>query len=203
MRVGYARCSTQAQDARRQTAALTEVGCERIFVDAWTGDSHIRGRAGGKEMDAMLREGEDRVIVTELARAGRRPAALLTWLEELDRRGIEFESLSEGIVLIPGNPNAVSRLLVTVLAAVADLERQVLLARAAAGRKEAMAAGVRFGRPEKLDEAQKRALARAHNAAVNDGQSATAAARETGRVFGVSPRTVFRIVAAEREKVAA
>lgn len=66
-----------------------------------------------------------------------------------------------------------------------------------------MKAGVRFGRPEKLDEAQKRALARAHNAAVNDGQSATAAARETGRVFGVSPRTVFRIVAAEREKVAA
>lgn len=202
MKVGYARVSTQAQDARRQDAALTAAGCERIFVDAWTGDSALRGRESGRQMDDLTRRG-DRVLVTELARAGRRPAALLTWLEELDRRGIEFESLSEGIVLIPGNPNAVSRLLVTVLAAVADLERQVLLARAAAGRKEAMAAGVRFGRPEKLDEAQKRALARAHNAAVNDGQSATAAARETGRVFGVSPRTVFRIVAAEREKVAA
>lgn len=202
MKVGYARCSTQAQDARRQTAALTEAGCERIFVDAWTGDSHIRGREGGKEMDAMLRSA-DRVVVSELARAGRRPAALLTWLEELDRRGVEFESLSEGIVLIPDNPNAVSRLLVTVLAAVADLERQVLLARAAAGRKEALAAGVRFGRPEKLDDAQKRALARAYNAAVNEGQSATSAARETGRVFDISPRTVFRIVAAEKEKVAA
>lgn len=202
MKVGYARVSTVAQDARRQDAALAAVGCERIFVDAWTGDSAVRGRESGRQMDDMLRAG-DRVVCTELARAGRRPAALLTWLEDLDRRGIEFESLSEGITLIPGNPNAVSRLLVTVLAAVADLERQVLLARAAAGRKEAMAAGVRFGRPEKLDEAQKRALARAHNAAVNDGQSATAAARETGRVFDISPRTVFRIVAAEKEKVAA
>lgn len=202
MKVGYARVSTVAQDTRRQDAALAEAGCERIFIDKWTGDSHIRGREGGRQMDSILRAG-DRVVCTEIGRAGRKPAALLAWLDELDHRGVEVEFLNEGLVFIPGTPNAVAHLIVGIMASIASMERSILLMRAEQGRKEAMKAGVRFGRPEKLDEAQKRALARAHNAAVNDGQSATAAARETGRVFGVSPRTVFRIVAAEREKVAA
>lgn len=202
MKVGYARVSTQAQDTRRQDAALTAAGCERIYMDKWTGNSAIRGREGGRQMDDMLRAG-DRVVVTELARAGRRSSALLSWLDDLEQRSIEFEALSENIVIIPGDENPVGRLLVAVISAVAEMDRQVLLARAAAGRKEALAQGVRFGRPEKLDDAQKRALARAYNAAVNEGQSATSAARETGRVFDISPRTVFRIVAAEKEKVAA
>lgn len=202
MKVGYARVSTQAQDTRRQDAALTAAGCERIYMDKWTGNSAIRGREGGRQMDDMLRAG-DRVVVTELARAGRRSSALLSWLDDLEQRSIEFEALSENIVIIPGDENPVGRLLVAVISAVAEMDRSVLLARAEAGRREAMKAGVRFGRPEKLDDAQKRALARAYNAAVNEGQSATSAARETGRVFDISPRTVFRIVAAEKENVAA
>lgn len=202
MKVGYGRVSTQAQDTRRQDAALTAAGCERIFMDKWSGDSSIRGRENGRQMDDMLRSG-DRVVVTELARAGRRSSALFTWLDDLERRGIEFEALSENILVIPGKNSPTGRMLLAIISAVAEMERKVLLERAAAGRKEAMAQGVRFGRPEKLDDAQKRALARAYNAAVNEGQSATAAARETGRVFDISPRTVFRIVAAEKEKVAA
>lgn len=206
MKVGYARVSTQAQDTRRQDAALTAAGCERIYMDKWTGNSAIRGREGGRQMDDMLREGQDRVVVTELARAGRRASALLTWLDDLERRGIEFEALSENILIIPGEDNMVGRLLVSVCSAVAEMDRQVLLSRAAAGRKEALAAGVRFGRPEKLDAAQKKALVRSYTAARNEGGTATASARETSRVFGVSPRTVFRVVADaenQKEKVAA
>lgn len=202
MKVGYARVSTQTQDTRRQDAALAAAGCERIFIDRWTGDSHIRGRESGRQMDDMLRAG-DRVVCTEIGRAGRRPAALLTWLEELDQRGVEIEFLAEGLTFVPGEPNIVGHLVVGIMASMASAERSTLLMRAEQGRKQAMAQGVRFGRPEKLDDAQKRALARAYNAAVNEGQSSTAAARETGRVFDISPRTVFRIVAAEKEKVAA
>ncbi len=88
----------------------------------------------------------DRIIVTELARAGRRPAALLTWLDQLAESGIEFESLSEGIVIVPGETNPLGRLLVHLLAAVAELERpcsSVERQRAVRG----IEAGVRFDDP--------------------------------------------------------
>jgi DNA invertase Pin-like site-specific DNA recombinase len=205
MRVGYARVSSVGgqQDHRRQTAALEAAGCDKLFYDSWTGDSALRGRTGASQMDDMLRPG-DRVVVSELSRAGRRPAALLTWLDGLEERGIEFESLSENIVIIPGQENTLGRLLLVILAAVADLERKVLLARAEAGRREAMKQGVRFGRPEKLSEAEKAKLVRLYKASVAEGMTATASARETGRTFDVSDRTVFRIVrAAEDAKAAA
>ena len=205
MRVGYARVSTAGgqQDHRRQTAALEAALCDRVFYDSWTGDSALRGRTGASEMNAMLREG-DRVVVTELSRAGRRPAALLTWLDELEERGIEFESLSENIIIIPGQENTLGRLLLVILAAVADLERKVLLARAEAGRREAMKQGVRFGRPEKLSDSEKQKLVRLYRASLADGMTATASARETGRTFSVSERTVWRVVrAAEQSKAGA
>lgn len=201
MKLGYSRVSTAQQDHARQLAALEAAGCERIFTDKWTGDSALRGRSGGSELMQHARRG-DRIIVTELARAGRRPAALLTWLDQLAENGVEFESLSEGIVIVPGETNPLGRLLVHLLAAVAELERSVLLSRAAAGREEAMKKGVRFGRPEKLSsEAEKAKLVRLYKASLADGMTATASARETGRTFGVSERTVWRIVrAAEQGK---
>lgn len=195
MRIGYARVSTAQQDHQRQLAALESAGCERIFTDKWSGDSAIRGRSGGSELMQVARRG-DRIVVSELSRAGRRPSALLTWLDELEAAGIEFESLSENIVLIPGEENLMGRLLVQILSAVAELDRRVLLARAAAGREEAMKAGVRFGRPEKLSDAEKAKLVRLYRASLADGLSATASARETGRTFDVSERTVWRTVRA-------
>ncbi|KQM36826.1 recombinase family protein [Microbacterium sp. Leaf203] len=193
MRLGYSRVSTAQQDHARQLAALEAAGCEKVFTDKWTGDSALRGRSGGSELMQHARAG-DRIIVTELARAGRRPAALLTWLDQLADAGVEFESLSEGIVIVPGESNPLGRLLVHLLAAVAELERSVLLARAAAGREEAMKRGVRFGRPEKLSPAEKAKLVRLYKASLADGMTATASARETGRTFSVSERTVWRVV---------
>lgn len=195
MRLGYSRVSTQQQDLARQLAALEAAGCEKVFTDKWTGDSALRGRSGGSELMQVARRG-DRIVVSELSRAGRRPSALLTWLDELEEAGIEFESLSENIVIVPGEENALGRLLLVILAAVAELDRRVLLARAAAGREEAMKAGVRFGRPEKLSDAEKAKLVRLYRASLADGMTATASARETGRTFDVSERTVWRTVRA-------
>lgn len=202
MRLGYSRVSTAHQDHARQLAALEAAGCEKVFTDKWTGDSALRGRSGGSELMQHARRG-DRIIVTELARAGRRPAALLTWLDQLADAGVEFESLSEGIVIVPGESNPLGRLLVHLLAAVAELERSVLLARAAAGREEAMKNGVRFGRPEKLSAVEKAKLVRLYKASLADGITATASARETGRTFGVSERTVWRVVRETDQKASA
>jgi DNA invertase Pin-like site-specific DNA recombinase len=138
----------------------------------------------------------DVIVVTEMSRAGRRPGALLTWLDELETAGIGFESISENILLVPGEENPLGRLLVHILSAVASLDRSVLLSRAEAGRREAMKAGVRFGRPEKLGDAEKAKLVRLYKASLAEGMTATASARETGRTFDVSERTVWRIVAA-------
>ncbi|MBN9209567.1 MAG: recombinase family protein [Microbacterium ginsengisoli] len=202
MKLGYARVSTAQQDHARQLAALEAAGCEKVFTDKWTGDSALRGRSGGSELMQHARAG-DRIVVTELARAGRRPAQLLSWLDQLSESGIEFESLSEGIVIVPGESNPLGRLLVHLLAAVAELERSVLLARAAAGREEAMKKGVRFGRPEKLTASEKAKLVRLYRASLADGMTATASARETGRTFGVSERTVWRVVREAEQKAGA
>ena len=76
-------------------------------------------------------------------------------------------------------------LLVTILAGFATFERHLIKARTDDGRKRAKARGVRFGRPRKLDQHQRReALQRLAN-----GETLVDAAR----TFGVDPTTIGRL----------
>lgn len=85
--VGYARVSTQPQDARLQHDALTDVGCHRIFEDKIS--SRRSDRAGlGYALD-YLRAG-DTLCVWKLDRLGRSVKQVLTIADDLHERGSDF-----------------------------------------------------------------------------------------------------------------
>ena len=94
----------------------------------------------------------DIVVVTKLDRLGRSTRELLELIERIGKAGASFRSLGDPLW---DTSSSQGRLLSTLLAAIADFERDLIRERTGEGRKRAMAAGIKFGRPRKLSDYQR------------------------------------------------
>lgn len=148
-RVGYARVSTQDQTLDAQIDALKHAGATRIYREKISGVRADRPQL--KRMMASLKRG-DVVIVTKLDRLGRSTRELLDLIHRIDQAGASFKSLGDPLF---DTTSSQGRLMLTVLAAIAEFERELIRERTGEGRKRAMAAGVRFGRKPKLTPHQR------------------------------------------------
>lgn len=122
MLIGYARCSTDAQDLTAQHDALTTLGVKpnRIYVDhGLTGTN--RARPGLREALAACRAG-DTLVVTKLDRLARSLTDARNIVEELTTAGIKLNI--GGSVHDPTDP--VGRLLFNVLAMIAEFESDLI-----------------------------------------------------------------------------
>ena len=138
--VGYARVSTRDQNLDRQTDALTEAGCLRIFADRKSGKSSARPELG-KALDFM-RPG-DTLVVASLDRLSRSLQDLITIVADLRRRGVGFQSLHEQLdTTTPGG-----RLIFHVFAALAEFIRELIVEGTREGLDAARARGRVGGRP--------------------------------------------------------
>jgi DNA invertase Pin-like site-specific DNA recombinase len=112
-----------------------------------TGSGARSDRPGLQRLLEAARRGElDVVLCWKLDRFGRSALDLLGNIEQLLSCGVRFVATSQGIDLKPGG-DAMSRLLVTMLAAVAEFERDLIRDRTKLGMQKARAAGVHVGRP--------------------------------------------------------
>ena len=149
----YARVSTSnnGQDPTMQTRELKEY-CERR---GWTvaGEYVDVGISGPKEkrleLDRLMadahRRGFDAVVVWKFDRFARSVSHLLRALETFQALGIEFVSLSEQL----DTSTPTGKMVFTVLGAVAELERSLIVERVRAGIRNARAKGKRLGRPKR------------------------------------------------------
>jgi DNA invertase Pin-like site-specific DNA recombinase len=94
----------------------------------------------------------DIVLVTKLDRLGRSTRELLDLIDRIGKVGASFRSLGDPLW---DTGSSQGRLLSTLLAAIAEFERDLIRERTGEGRKRAMAAGVKFGRKRKLSEYQR------------------------------------------------
>lgn len=185
MLIGYARVSTADQNLALQTDALTQAGCERIFTDRASGA--LANRAGLIEALAFAREG-DSLVVWKLDRLGRSMKGLVDLAAALEGRKIDLRSLTDGI----DTKGAAGRFFFNVMAALAVMERELILERTNAGLAAARLAGKVGGRrpamtPAKLEAARKM---------LDAGQ----APKEVASVVGVSLATLYRhLPAGERQ----
>ena len=147
--LGYARVSTQGQDLTAQIEALKAAGAETIYKEKVSGVRADRPQLA--KLMARLIPG-DILAVTKLDRLGRSTRELLELIERIGKAGAAFRSLGDPLW---DTTSSRGRLLSTLLAAIADFERDLIRERTGEGRKRAMANGVKFGRTRKLSEYQR------------------------------------------------
>ena len=153
MRIGYARVSTQDQNAELQTDALRASGCEQIHQEKASGKS--RDRPELERCLQTLRTG-DTLVVWRLDRLGRSLKDLVEIVQALQDRGIGFQSLTESL----DTTNAGGRLVFHIFGALAEFERNLIRERTIAGLAAARARGRRGGRREKLSRSDIRCAIR-------------------------------------------
>jgi DNA invertase Pin-like site-specific DNA recombinase len=142
---GYARVSTQDQHLTGQLEALKAAGAETIYREKISGARADRPQLA--KLMAALQPG-DIVQVTKLDRLGRSTRELLDLIERISKAGASFRSLGD-------TSSSQGRLLSTLLAAIAEFERDLIKERTGDGRRRAMAAGKKFGRKPKLSDFQR------------------------------------------------
>jgi DNA invertase Pin-like site-specific DNA recombinase len=147
--VGYARVSTLDQHLTGQLEALKAAGAGKIYREKVSG-----ARADRPQLAKLMAELEagDVVLVTKIDRLGRSTRELLDLIERISKAGAAFRSLGDPLF---DTSSSQGRLLLTVLAAIAEFERDLIRERTGEGRKRAMANGVKFGRKPKLSPYQR------------------------------------------------
>src|SRR5215475_4452549 len=147
---GYARVSTDGQTLASQDAQLHEAGCAKVYAERVSG-AKTDGRAELGKVLKRLQAG-DVLVVTRLDRLARSTRDLLNILHSLGERSIGFKSLADAWA---DTTTPHGRLLVTMLAGIAEFERELIKARTGEGITRAKARGVKFGRPPKLTKHQR------------------------------------------------
>lgn len=153
MLIGYIRVSTQDQNPERQIAMMQELGIEELYIDKASGKNTDRPEL--KKLLEFARKG-DTVVVESISRFARNTRDLLDLIEVLNRKGVEFVSKKESI----DTTTPTGKFMLTVFAAVAELEREYTLQRQKEGIALAKERGAYKGRkriePEKFDEVYSR-----------------------------------------------
>ena len=180
----YARvCTTNGQDPEMQVRELREYCRRRRWAVAREYvDVGISGtKAKRSELDRLMADAQrrrlDAVVVWRFDRFARSVSHLLRALENFRALGVEFVSLSEQV----DTSTPTGKMVFTVLGAVAELERSLIVERVRAGLRNARAKGKRLGRPRKALDLNRIALLRAEGASW----------RAVGARLGVSPATAY------------
>lgn len=180
---GYARVSTTKQmkdgnSIEDQVAKLKEAGAQEIICDSYTGTTTARPNFT-KLLD-RLQQG-DTLMVTKLDRFARSAVEGGTIVQELHDKGIKIHILNMGIA----DDTGMGKLIVTMLLAFAEFERDMIVERTQSGKAIARANGKRVdGRPKKFNPAQVEHAMKL----LEEGNSFT----EVERMTGISKSTLTR-----------
>jgi DNA invertase Pin-like site-specific DNA recombinase len=188
MLIGYARVSTEQQELDRQIDALVRYGVvndqEHLFTEKMTGTKASRPEL--EKVKLKARKG-DTVVVESLSRLGRSTKDLLALIDDWDSKGVNLVSLKENM----DTKTPTGRLLLTVLSAICQFERDITVQRTNEGLKSARARGRKGGRP--------RADSKAVGKAVKLYDTKAYSIREITALTGVSSSTLYRYMNKKEE----
>lgn len=175
--IGYIRVSSTGQNLERQLVGVT---LDKTFEEK----ASAKDTAGRPQLHACIdyaREG-DTVHVHSIDRMARTLGELLGLIEQLNTKGVVVQFHKEGL-MFTGADNAMQRLQMQIMGAVAEFERSLIRERQREGIAAAKAAGKRFGRSRALSDDQVSSI----RARIAAGESKTAVAQS----LGVSRQTLY------------
>jgi len=176
-RLGYGRVSTLDQNLEAQADALTAAGANKIFIEKITGT-----KASRPELDKLreqMREG-DVLVVTRLDRLSRSTRDLLEIASELEKNNVGLEVLEQSI----NTTTPEGKLFFHMVAAFAEFEHSLMVARTKDGLAAARARGRVGGRKPKLTDGQKKTVRKLY-----DSRELTV--KEIAAMHSVSSPTVY------------
>ena len=181
----YARVSTVEQLTENQAVQIAQAGYsiepQRFIEEQISGSVSAAARPGFAALLDKL-ETSDTLVVTKLDRLGRDSIDVQKTVALFAERGIRLVVLQLGNLDLTSSAGA---LMVKMLAAVADFERDLIIERTRAGQIRAKAAGTHMGRPSLTTEAQRQDI----RSRLEAGKSVSAVARD----FKLSRATVITI----------
>ncbi len=181
---GYGRVSTTEQTTDNQRLEIERTGyaVEYWYSDTVSGKAHAAQRTQFGILLGKLRA-RDTVVVSKLDRLGRDASDVLSTIKSLSRLGVEVVVLQLGKLDLASTPG---KLMLTMLAAVAEMERDLIVERTQAGLARAKAEGKVLGRPSKTTPEQRKAMVEAYKQNANVSFLA--------RLYGISRATVLTVV---------
>ncbi|MBJ6987277.1 recombinase family protein [Devosia sp. MC521] len=177
--IGYARTSTVDQVAglEAQLAELTALGADKIFHEQV---SSVAERAQLDIAMAYVREG-DTFAVTKLDRLARSVSGLVTIADELKAKGVTLRILSLDI----DTSTPMGQLMLNLLGAIAQFEREIMLERQREGIEKAKREGRYTGRQK---------TAQRHTAKIKELAAAGTKPAKIAEDLGISRSSVYRVL---------
>lgn len=189
MRIGiYARVSTTDQDCSQQLRELREYAAARHwdiqgeYVDHAVSGTKDSRPAMNRLMEAARRRAVDAIVCWKIDRWGRSMPGFVSSVQELRSLGVRFIAVTQGIDTDESNPT--SRLMLNLLAAFAEFERELIVERTRAGLQRARRQGSIGGRPRLV----------VNRAKVLQMEAEGMTTREIGEELDISAASVCRIL---------
>ena len=185
MKVAYIRVSTVEQHEARQMEAMKGFGIDKYFIEKKSGKDADR-----PQLQALLefvREG-DTVYIHSLDRLARSTKDLLAIVEQLQAKGVELHSNKESI----DTSTATGKLMLTMIGAIAEFERQNLLERQREGIAIAKEQGKYKGRKQVKPEAWEEAYAKYKAREIKS-------VSELAKSIGISRPTAYKLIEQEEQ----
>ena len=183
MKIGYIRVSTEEQNTARQEVLLRELGVDEVFIDKASGKNADR-----PELTHMMLYPPQRTGISRYSRFARNTRDLLDLVERLTEKHVEFVSRKEAI----DTTTPTGKFMLTVFAAVAELEREYILQRQREGIAIAKEQGKYTGRkPMPLPDNFERVVAR--------WRAGEITAAEAMRQTGLKTNTFYRRCAKSKQ----
>lgn len=183
---GYARVSTPDQSLAAQIKALEEAGCERVFAEKKSAAASRRPEYN--MMMRHLRPG-DTVIVWKLDRLGRDVVGLGRLIKTFEAKDIQLKSVTESL----DTSTPVGKAFFYIVAALAEMERNLIRERTKAGIAAAQAKGIQFGRPTDIKGAKRKAI-------LADLKDLSMTVRQVAEKHGYHPGTLHKHFPGERSR---
>lgn len=185
MKFGYARVSSKDQNLERQLEVLEPLGLNKIFREKVSGKDNDRPQL--KLMLELVGDG-DEIYVKSLDRMARSLRGFMDIWEEVKEKGAKLHIIDLGLTL---DDKPMTNFYVTIMAAVAELERGMIRERQREGIAIAKEKGSYKGVGRKKNEEKREQIIRLRGKGIT--------VDETARLVGVDRRTVFRVMKELRE----
>jgi DNA invertase Pin-like site-specific DNA recombinase len=194
MRVHYQRVSSVLQNTDRQR--IDESQFDLLLEDKCSGTIPFFERPSGSKIKELCDEGVlNQISVLQCDRLGRNLVDIVNTIEYFSKKGVSIHFISQGLRTLEddGTENPISKMMISILGVVSEMEKNMISERRNEGIKLAKLKGVYKGRKSDTKEDPLKFLNKPKNQKVVDYLKKGYRGSEISKIVGVNPNTISKV----------